>query len=132
MRKKGRERQKERSRKGILRYRKTGGKSKGAVITLYICNNYIFSKEMLEDTSFRQSTHKPPRSCLCGRVSCQSKQGTPTGLQVQQAVSQTTTNHDTHGELLDNYETICCSHVRCDAGELHVHQDLSFKHAYEL
>lgn len=41
------------------------GKTKGAVITLYICNNYIFSKEMLEDTSFRQSTHKPPPGAVC-------------------------------------------------------------------
>lgn len=34
-----------------------------------------------------------PRSCLCGQVSCQSKQGTPTGLQVQQAVSWTGTKY---------------------------------------
>ena len=44
---------------------------------------------------------------LCGQVSCQSEQGTPTGLQVQQAVSQnateycsSATNTNTHGLLI--------------------------------
>lgn len=75
------ERERERERGGIKRI-----KDKNTV-TMYI---HLFPKLKVRrrDTgSFRQFNTQTPRSCLCGWVSCQSKQGTPTGLQVQQAVS---------------------------------------------